>query len=46
MPPKAKGGIEIKHVNYLQLGKFMINTALLDKNDLLVKYLSYARPSL
>jgi polyhydroxyalkanoate synthesis regulator phasin len=42
MPPKAKGGIEVKQVNYMQLGKFMINMKLLDRNDLLIKYLSYA----
>ena len=40
--PKAKGGIEIKHKNYMQLGKFMINMTMLHNNELLVKYLSYA----
>jgi predicted outer membrane protein len=42
MPPKAKSGIEIKQATYLQLGKFMINMKLLDQNELLIKYLSYA----
>jgi hypothetical protein len=42
MPPKHAGGIEAKQVNYMQLGKFMINIKQLDNNDLLIKYLSYA----
>jgi polyhydroxyalkanoate synthesis regulator phasin len=42
MPPKHTGGIEAKQVNYMQLGKFMINIKQLDNNDLLIKYLSYA----
>jgi polyhydroxyalkanoate synthesis regulator phasin len=42
MPPKHTGGIEGKQVNYMQFGKFMINMKLLDNNDLLIKYLSYA----
>jgi hypothetical protein len=42
MPPKPKGGIELKQANYMQLGKFMINMKLIDSNELLIKYLSYA----
>jgi hypothetical protein len=42
MPPKAKSGIEIKQDKYLKFGKFMINIYFLDRNELLVKYLSYA----